>query len=154
MLSSSLSLYKTQSTNCYKRSVLIVSNFLGWCLITARDGFFNLNVIKTAYDLLCINKIYLKIQGFGYRFVSIRTRNILEVKANTTNKGLIVLGLNQKLKYTHKRGVQIFSRNTTVMKLNFSYYFFLFKVFKYKKLGVYVKGTLFHLKLPKKKRKK
>jgi hypothetical protein len=123
----------------------------GWAVLKNYNTKCNFNLQLTLFGLNRLWKFWFKIRGFGFKFIKIKEG--ITIKANFTHRILLLSMKNCKMSYNSKSLFNIQSRNIHHLWDSLFYLLFYYRNIVYKKLGVYLKGTLFKLKLAKKKLK-
>jgi len=93
-----------------------------------------------------------RVKGFGFRFVSFYGKGVY-LKLDYTHKVCIIPIKNHKIRYRHKYKFLIKGRNIDILKSTFQFFIFFLSQKAYKKLGIFLKGTIYKAKLSKKKTK-
>jgi len=97
------------------------------------------------FGMLRLYFLLFKIKGFGFKFIKIR-KGVL-VKLGYTHRLVVLIGKNQKIAFKSKFKIIYFARDLNVLKLNFAFFTFFLFLCAFKKTGVFLKGTLYVLKL-------
>jgi len=133
--------------------LLIVSALRGWGIFSVNYNFFNSfwNVQLQIMGFLKLFTLWFKIKGFGFKFI--RLKNGISIKEGFTHRILLLNLRNAKIMYLSKAAFQIKSRDIVKLQFSLAYLLYYYKKIVYKKLGIYLKGIIFKLKLSKKKLK-
>jgi len=140
----------------------IALRFLVFIIISIRYGWFfiKIDALNPTHSninryFLGISRLYImcfRVKGFGFRFVSLYNKGIY-LKLDYTHKLCILPITNHKIRYKHKYKFLIKGRNILLLKSIFSFFIFFLLRKVYKKLGIFLKGTIYKAKLSKKKTK-
>jgi ribosomal protein L6P/L9E len=150
--------------------LLVISNFQGWLLIRIKSKFilikdkklyiYNfLSLIKT-YNFFLMNFFlgllknylqYIKLKGMGYKVVKLGLNFI--IKLGFSHRILFFCKKNFRYIFLNKQNLKFLSRNlftikNIIFKLNN-----LRKINRYKKKGIFLKGSIVEIKISKKKSK-
>jgi len=151
MISTPLMLYTIK--NPVRKNFIFLTSYIGWSFNSLIYGCSNWNLLNSLYNLSSLSLLFFKIKGFGFKFSKLNLIKILIIRANITNRILFFCNSNISFMLINKRKVLLLSRNIHFLKASLFRFIFYFKKFKYKKLGVFMKGTIFNLKVSKKKKK-
>lgn len=155
VLNKNLVIYKIKQKNTPNTFLILISLKLGW-LVYNLTFYYNkqLNIILIGF--LRLYKYHFKIKGFGFKwkyFVRFKKqKSMIYLKLGLTHRITFLILKNSKCKIKKKRLI-LLHRSYIFIRNFFKILFFCFQTFIYNKKGIYLRGTLWKLKLSKKKSK-
>jgi len=131
---------------------LILSSFkYGWFLYQIIASRLEGNIGCLLLGLLRLYAFKFKVKGFGFKFIKFKKG--LSIKLGYTHRILILVSSNQKLIFKNKYFFISYTRNIVKIKQLYNFLFFYVTQNPYKKLGIFLKGSIYKVKLSKKKSK-
>jgi ribosomal protein L6P/L9E len=150
--------------------LLIISNFQGWLLINIKSKFilikdkklyiYNfLSLIKT-YNFFLMNFFlgllknylqYIKLKGMGFKVIKLDLN--LMIKLGFSHRILFFYKKDLRFFFLNKQNLKLMSRNLFNIKNIIFELNNLRKINRYKKKGIFLKGSIIEIKISKKKSK-
>lgn len=156
LLNKNLIIYKIfNPTGGTLKYMLLISITKGWILLPLKCTY-NLYFESILFGYNRLYKFFFKIKGFGFKWkyqIGLKQKGQpIYFKLGYTHR--IALLPHTDSKYVLKRRRFILkNRSYTYIRNSLNLLFFLYKEYLYNKKGIYLRGTVFKLKLSKKKSK-
>jgi len=139
----------------YEKKIFLFISINRGCIMVPFCPINNMYFSFILFNYIRLNKVFLRIEGFGFKWKqSYDTKKFkpIYLKLGLTHRVLLLCSKDIKCVLTRKR-FKLRHRFSFCFDLLFKFLFRFYLNFVYYRKGIYVRGTMFKKKLPKRKSK-